>query len=44
MTFEDIKEKIEEETDWRIVSRDKNAKGLVVWELENFSPAGGTLI
>lgn len=44
ITFEDIEAKIEEETDWQIVSRDKSAKGLVVWELENFSPAGEDFI
>ena len=44
MTYKDIEAKIEEETDWRIVSRDESAKGLVVWELENFSPAGEDLI
>lgn len=44
ITFEDIEAKIEEETDWRIVGRDKSAKGLVVWELENFSPAGEDLV
>lgn len=44
ITFEDIEAKIKEETDWLIVSHDENEKGLVTWELENFSPAGEDLV
>lgn len=31
ITFEDIEAKIEEETDWRRVSRDESAKGFALY-------------